>query len=392
MSVAAHVQRIGWQDPVDARGTAGTTGQSLRVEALRLELVGSRVPGGIEANAHVQRIGWQGWRTGTVGTSGESKRVEALQMRLTGEAAAYYDVYYRVHAQGAGWMAWAKNGEQAGTQGLSARLEAVQVRLVRSGSGQPPADGQNVSKAFVHAQSAAYRIRSNGSWQEWKSDGATAGSAAGPVVTGLRANVSGDLPGSISYAVHVSKVGWMSPVSNGAIAASGSNRVEAFTAELVGEVASLYNVWYRAYVHGYGWMDWTKNGQKAGSEGQSLGIEAIEIRLASRQAVAPGPTATPMLDKVGRIVAGLSLEQKVAQLFAVTPEALTGGGTVTGGSNALRNAIASRPVGGISTLAPTSRIPLRRTRSLRARATTRRVLAASSPSSASTRRAAPSPA
>ena len=41
-----------------------------------------------------------------------------------------HDVYYRVHVQRYGWMAWTKNGEEAGTQGMSRRVEAIQVVLV----------------------------------------------------------------------------------------------------------------------------------------------------------------------------------------------------------------------------------------------------------------------
>ncbi len=38
-----------------------------------------------------------------------------------------------------GWMAWAKNGEQAGTQGMSRRAEAIQVALVRKDAPVPDA-------------------------------------------------------------------------------------------------------------------------------------------------------------------------------------------------------------------------------------------------------------
>ncbi len=39
-----------------------------------------------------------------------------------------------------GWMAWAKNGEQAGTQGMSRRAEAIQVALVRKDAPAPAPD------------------------------------------------------------------------------------------------------------------------------------------------------------------------------------------------------------------------------------------------------------
>ena len=156
VTAIAHVQRKGTLEPSTGVGeVVGTTGNSLRLESLRLSLFGQQLPGGIEYRAHVQRIGWQGWVAdgALAGTQGKSRRVEAFQMRLTGRMAECYDVYYRVHAQRYGWMAWAKNGESAGTQGRSLRVEAVQVVVVRKGS---PALGttyhgvvQTYTKPFV---------------------------------------------------------------------------------------------------------------------------------------------------------------------------------------------------------------------------------------------------
>ena len=71
------------------------------------------------------------------GTSGQSKRLEAIRIKLTGEMAKQYDIYYRVHSQEFGWLGWAKNGESAGTEGYSYRLEAIQIQLVKKGSSAP---------------------------------------------------------------------------------------------------------------------------------------------------------------------------------------------------------------------------------------------------------------
>lgn len=84
---AAHVQNIGWQGKQCTSGkgssiTVGTTGKALRLEALTV----SSPDGGVSAEAHVQNIGWQGKRTAakgadvTVGTSGQSLRLEAVRL------------------------------------------------------------------------------------------------------------------------------------------------------------------------------------------------------------------------------------------------------------------------------------------------------------------------
>ena len=67
------------------------------------------------------------------GTSGRSLRLEAMQLSLSGEMADHYDIYYRVHAQNFGWLGWAKNGESAGTAGYGYRLEGMQIVLVKKG-------------------------------------------------------------------------------------------------------------------------------------------------------------------------------------------------------------------------------------------------------------------
>ena len=71
------------------------------------------------------------------GTSGRSLRLEAIQIRLTGAAASKYDIYYRVHSQNIGWMGWAKNGAPAGTAGYAYRLEAIQIKIVPKGERAP---------------------------------------------------------------------------------------------------------------------------------------------------------------------------------------------------------------------------------------------------------------
>ncbi len=55
------------------------------------------------------------------------------------------------HVQRMGWMAWAKNGESAGTQGMSRRAEAVQVVLVRKDAAAPAATYKGISRNYAKA-------------------------------------------------------------------------------------------------------------------------------------------------------------------------------------------------------------------------------------------------
>lgn len=133
-----HVQNIGWQGEKADGEISGTTGQSLRLEAIKIQL-SSSIDGGIVYKTHVQDYGWQNFVANgqASGTSGQSKRLEAIQMQLTGNAMNQYDLYYRVHAQNFGWLGWAKNGESAGTAGYSYRLEGIQIVLVPKGGNAP---------------------------------------------------------------------------------------------------------------------------------------------------------------------------------------------------------------------------------------------------------------
>ena len=134
-----HVQTYGWQDWVANGKTAGTSGESKRLEGLHVRLQNPPCSGSIEYRTHVQGIGWQDWvRDGALaGTTGQAKRLEAVQIRLTGEMAEKYDVWYRTHCQHFGWMGWAANGEQSGTEGFSYRMEAMEICLLPKGSAAP---------------------------------------------------------------------------------------------------------------------------------------------------------------------------------------------------------------------------------------------------------------
>ena len=139
LSYQTHVQQVGWQAAVKDGEISGTSGQSLRLEGIKINLANVQLlnlTGGIQYQTHVQQIGWQDVVSDNAlsGTTGQSLRLEAIRVNLTGTLAQNYDIYYRVHIQNKGWLGWAKNGASAGSQGLSLRLEAIQIKLVKKGS------------------------------------------------------------------------------------------------------------------------------------------------------------------------------------------------------------------------------------------------------------------
>ena len=125
VAARAHVQNIGWLPWVADSQTVGTTGKSLRLEAIELR-------GGVgEVSAHVQDRGWMpSVPSGTVaGTTGKSLRLEAI--RVASDVPGWL-IECRAHVQDVGWMSWVGDEQTCGTTGRSKRLEAVQLRLTHA--------------------------------------------------------------------------------------------------------------------------------------------------------------------------------------------------------------------------------------------------------------------
>ena len=289
ISYQAHVQNIGWQKTVADGAVAGTSGKSLRVEALRVSVDGAGTEGSVQIRAHVQNIGWQDWSS-EGGTTGQSKRVEAMQLRLTGDLAERYDIYYRVHAQNFGWMGWAKNGASAGTEGMSLRLEAIQVKLVPKGGAAPGSTANAFRKAPATVQYQAH-VQNIG-WQAAVTDGAVAGTSGKSLrVEALKVSLkNADYAGGVQIRAHVQDIGWQGWSTTGGTSGQ-SKRVEAMQIRLTGEMANHYDVYYRVHAQNIGWMGWAKNGEQAGTAGYSYRLEAVQVKLVPKGSAAPGSTA-----------------------------------------------------------------------------------------------------
>jgi len=291
----AHVQSIGWQNWVTDGGMAGTTGRSLRMEAISIALVGTGLSGSVEYRTHVQNIGWMSWvKDGAIsGTTGQSLRAEAISIRLTGDLANTYDIYYRTHIQDVGWMGWAKNGANAGSESFGLRMEALEIRLVAKGGVAPGSTNMPMKKPVMSLIARAH-VQNIG-WQGWVNEGGTSGTTGqGLRMEALCLSIANpDYTGSVEYRANVAGVGWQAWKSDGATAGTtGQGRqMEAVQIRLTGEIATKYDIYYRVHAAGIGWMGWAKNGDNAGTAGLSYRLEAIQVRLITKGGAAPGSTA-----------------------------------------------------------------------------------------------------
>ena len=290
LSYSAHVSNIGWMGAVAGGGVAGTTGRGLPLEALRLVLSDASTgePLGADAisvEAHVSNVGWQAavGNGGTAGTTGRSRAVEALRVRLSADLSARYTVWYRVHSAEFGWLGWACDGADAGSAGYGRAVQAVQVAVLPKGE---PAPG-DTSTPFVDRSSeppsVSYRAHVAGiGWQGAVSDGAVAGTTGqGRALEALSGSVSwyGHGSSSLEVRAHVSNVGWQGWTSGAAGTTGRSLAVEALQFRLSGEAASSYDVWYRVHCSDYGWLGWAKDGASAGTVGLSKAVQAVQVVL-----------------------------------------------------------------------------------------------------------------
>lgn len=288
-----HVANIGWQESKAGGVAAGTTGQSRQLEAFNLNLGNNN--SSIVYRAHVQNIGWESdWHHGgeSAGTTGQGKAVEAIQIQLLDNLAEQYDIYYRVHAAGIGWMGWTKNGDPAGTTGESRKLEAIQVAIVKkgttptlpAGATETPfrSDDGGVSRYMTITYQAHTAFIG---WMNWVGNGQIAGTTGqSRQMEALNLKTIGDNSNGIQYRTYVRGLGWMNWAASSQVAGTvGESRpIEAIEIRLPDNLVNSYAIRYRAHVSDIGWMDWAQDGQTAGTINQSHQIEAIEIQLVGK--------------------------------------------------------------------------------------------------------------
>lgn len=301
LSYRTHVQNIGWQNWKKSGETAGTTGQSKRLEAIELKISNCDYEGSIEYQTHIQNIGWQSWRRNgqMSGTEAQALRLEAVKIRLTGELEKQFDIYYRVHIQNYGWLPYVKNGEAAGSEEFGLRLEGLEVCLVKKDEGQTINTGQGFLKNILYYSG---HIQTSGNTAEVKSGNVlgTVGMKRRMEAISLKLkNTEGYVSGSVSYRTHIQDLGWQDWKKNGQMSGTSgqSRRLEAVQIKLEGEIYQIYDIYYRVHVQNYGWLGWAKNGEEAGTSGHAYRMEAIQIQLVPKGQKAPGSTVHPYIKK-----------------------------------------------------------------------------------------------
>lgn len=273
-----HIQDKGWLDYVQNGATAGTTGKSLRAEAIKIQVSG--ISGGITYRTHIQDDGWTSWSSNgsQSGSTGRNLRMEAIEIKLTGQIARRYDVYYRVHVTYAGWLGWAKNGTLAGSTKCGMQIEAIEIKL--SSKLRPLRTSQSsVSKPEIKVKAHVQDL----GWLAAVGDGEVAGTTGkGYRLEGVQVQCSDLLGGNgITYRAHMEDEGWQGWKKSGDTAGTvgKSKRMEAIEMKLDGALAGTFDIYYRAHCADYGWLGWACNGESAGTTGGSKQMEAVQVKL-----------------------------------------------------------------------------------------------------------------
>ena len=331
----SHVQDIGWQAMKKNEEISGTTDQSKRLEAIKINV--SNLPKGIELKyqVHVGKVGWQTWKNeGEIaGTEGQGLRLEAIRIKL--ENTDKYSIQYRTHVQDVGWQDWCEDGEISGTEGQSKRIEAIQIRIVEkqikgtinidtdltntifdsdgieingwkmannpNTSLETYLNGEKIQSEITYSEdnnlvtnTKGYGIESNNTQPRFNIKIDTTNLETntynielklvdnqGNIIATKQSSLKLDKDTLIvKYQSHVQDVGWQSIKKNGETSGTTeqSKRLEAIKIEIA-NLPEGVKVKYQAHVGEVGWQPWKDEGEIAGTTNQSKRIEAIRIKL-----------------------------------------------------------------------------------------------------------------
>jgi RHS repeat-associated protein len=306
---AGQVQHIGWQSPVNDYNMAGTTGQGLRLEALKINLTTPIAGMRIKYQAHVENIGWQDWvYDGNVaGTVGQGLRMEAIKIQLEG-APAGYTVRYQVHVQGLGWMDPVKDGEMAGTTGQGRRIEAIKISVEKprytyqyDAAGNLASENDfinNVTNNYVYDNSnrLVKTSDSNGNELDYNYDlNNNINSLTDKVNnTTHTTNYTYDKDNKLTATTYGNSEDDNNYDSLGRLTSSaiktGTAQYNVNYGYLPGAMSSNIGVSYNGYVQNSGWQGTKTDGETSGTVGQGLEYQQVNMNLTN----VPSDTSNPL--------------------------------------------------------------------------------------------------
>ncbi|WP_332384176.1 hypothetical protein [Pseudolactococcus laudensis] len=131
-------------------------------------------------------------------------------------------------------------------------------------------------------------------WMNQVADGAVSGSTGYHLAVEAIRLSSGNpsINQAIRYRTHVQDIGWQDWKTSGQIAGTTgqAKRTEAVQISLNQPVSEYYDIAYRTHIQGIGWQDWVTTGQVAGTTGQAKRLEALQVKLVPKK-ISQGSTS-----------------------------------------------------------------------------------------------------
>ncbi|MDO5110286.1 MAG: hypothetical protein Q4D59_10180, partial [Erysipelotrichaceae bacterium] len=280
----AHLSNVGWT-PVYTNGETSRYG---RLEAFKVYTDSSPDELSLSYQVHVQNIGWMNTvgMNETAGTTGRSLQIEAIRINLSGSQAINYSVFYRTYVDGYGWTDWAVNGKTSGSEGFGKAICQTEIKILSTDDNSiTPGLAPRINDAPLQYNAHVQNI----GWQKYVITPAMAGTTGRSLrleSVNIRLTNGFEKKGGLQGRAHVQNLGWINSSSYPAGMTLGtvgkSLRLEAIELSLTGDLADQYDIYYRTHVQQLGWMGWAHNGESSGSSGKSLAIEAIEIRIVTK--------------------------------------------------------------------------------------------------------------
>lgn len=195
---------------------------------------------------------------------------------------------------------------QANTNSGVQDQSAVSAGIERASGTEQVGDGQNdalsaqsSARTAVPTLSGGAHVQDHGDTQGTTSNGVLTLGTTGESKRLEAINLSTSDPNvGLEYQSHIQNIGWESNWTNGISGTEGQSlRLEAVRIRLTGSSADLYDVFYRTHVQNIGWMNWAKNGAEAGSADYALRMEALQIALVLKGAAAPDASPAKTTDE-----------------------------------------------------------------------------------------------
>lgn len=293
ITTQSHVSNFGWQVAVPDGMASGMTDRNRSIEALRIKANG--LSGDVSYSAHVSGIGWQAYvnNDSVAGTQGQSRSIEAVRVALSGQLFEEYDIWYRGYVQGLGWLDWTNNNNPAGSVGVSKRLEGLELRLVQKGVSGPGNRTGGLYNPLRLSTPDSYTLRysahvSNIGWMNSVKQGETAGTVGQTrSMEALRIDTQSSVLGSLGIkCTYVSRgIGWTNG-ANDTCGTTGEGRpLRAIRLAVSDELKSKYTISYRVHLARVGWLGWQQENTIAGFPDDAATnhpIEAIMIRVTEK--------------------------------------------------------------------------------------------------------------